>query len=131
VLAMIIIGLALLVLMIPVTATRATFSRWLWHVDRKLVAVETFQKMGRLAALARLGPDVSQTPSEYAAALGTVMPERAEELNIITRAYVNARFGRATPPGLFEEAEILKARYQVYSALLDRVGFMRRFFRRH
>ena len=129
-LAIIIAGLALLVLMIPATALRSAFGRWLWHVDRRLVAVETYQKMGRLAALARLGPEASQTPTEYAAALGAVMPERSGELAIITSAYVKARFDRGGPPGLFEEAEILKARYQVYSALLERVGFVRRFFRR-
>ncbi len=123
-------GFLLLMVTVPASVMRAAFGRWLWHVDRKAVAVETFQKMGRLAALARLGPAASQTPSEYAAALGAVMPERAEALSTITDAYVNARFGRAASPGLFEEAEILKARYQVYSALLDRVGFMRRFFQR-
>ena len=110
---------------------RAAFSRWLWHVDRDSVAVETFQKMGRLAALARLGPDVAQTPSEYGTALATALPEYAGDVAIITGAYVNSRFGKAGPPNLFEEAEILKARCQVYSALLDRVGFVRRFFRRH
>jgi hypothetical protein len=99
-------------------------------VDRDQVALETYQKMGRLAALARLGPHVAQTPLEYAAALGTAMPERAGEVTTITDAYIGARFGRAERPSLFEEAEILKARYHVFEALLGRVGFVRRFFRR-
>jgi transglutaminase-like putative cysteine protease len=124
-------GMLLLVLMVPVTAMRAAFNRWLWHVDRQMVAVETFQKMGRLAALARLGPNSAQTPFEYAAALTTAMPEHSEAVATITGAYVNSRFGRAGPPGLFDEAEILKARYRVYAALLDRVGFIRRLFRRY
>lgn len=129
-LVLILAGATLLVLMIPATTMRAAFSRWLWHVDRKLVAVETYQKMGRLAALAKLGPDASQTPSEYAAALAEALPEHAEDLATIADAYVGARFGRAASPNLFEEAEILKARCHVYTALLERVGFMRRFFRR-
>lgn len=127
---LILAGVALLALMIPVTAMRSAFNRWLWHVDRDQVALETYQKMGRLAALARLGPHVAQTPLEYAAALGTAMPERAGEVTTITDAYVGARFGRAERPSLFEEAEILKARYHVFEALLGRVGFVRRFFRR-
>ena len=122
---------ALLVLMVPLTAMRAAFDRWLWHVDRDLVAVETFHKMGRLASLAKLGPDSSQTPFEYSAALSAAMPEHSADLATITGAYVNSRFGRAAKPGLFDEAEILKARLSVYRALLDRVGFIRRLFRRH
>ncbi len=131
--ALIIIGIIAavgLVFMIPALFARSAFNRWVWYVDRSDLAGRTYQRMGRLAALVQLGPGPSQTPAEYAAALAQLMPEQAGNLETITRAYIEKKFGRAANPNLFEEAEILKARRSVYEALLGRFGFLRRFLGR-
>lgn len=129
-LALMVIGimaLIALVLMIPVLFARSAFNRWVWGVDRADLAARTYLRMGKLAALVQLGPVPSQTPAEYTVALTQVMPEQAGNLETITRAYTERKFGRAGNPNLFEEAEILKARRNVYDALLSRFGFLRRF----
>ncbi len=132
-LALMVIGimaLIALVLMVPVLFARSAFNRWVWGVDRADLAARTYLRMGKLAALVQLGPAPSQTPAEYSAALAQAMPEQAGNLETITRAYTEKKFGRAGNPNLFEEAEILKARRSVYDALLSRFGFLRRFLER-
>jgi transglutaminase-like putative cysteine protease len=123
--------LIIFVLLSPLLALRAAFYRWLWHVDRSALASRTYNNMCKLAALVKLGPRPQQTPMEFAAQLAAVFPQEAKALDDITRAYVENRFGRReSKMGLFEEAEILKARYRVYEALLQRLGFTRKLFGR-
>jgi transglutaminase-like putative cysteine protease len=119
------------VLLSPLLALRAAFYRWLWHVDRTALASRTYEKLCRLAALVKLGPRPQQTPLEFAAELAVVFPQEAKDLDHIAQAYVENRFGRReSKMGLFEEAEILKARYRVYDALLQRLGITRTIFRK-
>ncbi len=117
------IALVLTILLIPVLAIRSAFYRWLWHVDRAAIASRTYANMCKLAAMVKLGPRPQQTPLEFAAALATVFPQESKALDRIVRAYLENRFGRREGKlGLFEEAEILKARCRVYDALLQRLG---------
>jgi transglutaminase-like putative cysteine protease len=117
------------VLLSPLLALRAAFYRWLWHVDRSALASRTYEKLCRLAALVKLGPRPQQTPLEFAAELAVIYPQEAKALDHIAQAYVENRFGhRESKMGLFEEAEILKARYRVYEVLLRRLGITRILF---
>jgi hypothetical protein len=117
------IAIIIAFLMIPLLALRSAFYRWLWHVDRSALAYRTYTNMCKLAAMVKLGPRPYQTPLEFAAALAAVFPQEATAVDNIVKAYVETRFGRReAKPGLFEEAEILKARCRVYDVLLLRLG---------
>jgi hypothetical protein len=116
-------ALIIAVLLIPVMALRSAFYRWLWHVDRGAIASRTYSNMCKLAAMVKLGPKPQQTPLEFATALATEFPQESKALDRIVRAYLENRFGRREGKlGLFEEAEILKARCRVYGVLLERLG---------
>lgn len=122
---LIIFSIAIIIafLMVPLLALRSAFYRWLWHVDRSALAYRTYTNMCKLAAMVKLGPRPYQTPLEFAAALAAVFPQEATAVDNIVKAYVETRFGRReAKPGLFEEAEILKARCRVYDVLLLRLG---------
>jgi hypothetical protein len=81
--------------------------------------------------MVKLGPRPHQTPAEYAAELSAEFPSQAKDLEMITQVYVENRFGRRTErPGLFEEAEILKARCSAFGALLSRLGPLERLIKR-
>jgi len=98
-------------------------------VDRSAIAARTFTNMCKLAAMVKLGPRPSQTPLEFAATLAVVFPQEAGAVKHITQAYVENRFGRREGKlGLFEEAEILKARCRIYDALLLRLGLTGKVF---
>ncbi|OGO41686.1 MAG: hypothetical protein A2137_07255 [Chloroflexi bacterium RBG_16_58_8] len=115
-------ALILLVLATPVLLLRASFYRWLWYVNRNDLASLAYDKLCRLAAMARLGPSPQQTPMEFAAGLAAAFPEQAGDFTRIARSYMENRFGRKEGPGLFEEAELLKARCRAFDALLKRLG---------
>jgi hypothetical protein len=125
------IALILAILLVPVLALRSAFYRWLWHVDRAAIASRTYSNMCKLAAMVKLGPRPQQTPLEFATALATVFPQETKALNHIVQAYLENRFGRREGKlGLFEEAEILKARCLVYDVLLQRLGTIGKVFSR-
>jgi transglutaminase-like putative cysteine protease len=116
------VAFAFLVLAAPVLALRAAFYRWLWHVDRENLASLAYDKMCNLAARVGLGPRPSQTPLEFAAALATEFPEQAGAFDRVARSYVESRFGHKAELGLFEEAELLKARCRAFDVLIKRLG---------
>jgi hypothetical protein len=95
----------------------------LWYVDREALAFTTYDKLCRLAAMARLSPRPQQTPLEFAVELKAALPEEAEAIDNLTSAYQENRFGhREGKPELYQEAQILKARHTIYDKLLRRVG---------
>lgn len=116
-------------LMVPILTLRSAFYRWLWYVDRSAPAYRTYTNMCKLASMVKLGPRPYQTPLEFAAALAAVFPQEANAVDNIVQAYVETRFGRREgKPGLFEEAEILKARCRIYDVLLLRLGVLGKLF---
>jgi transglutaminase-like putative cysteine protease len=120
-----------LFLLTPLLLFRSAFHRWVWHVDRANINLTTYEKLCRLGALVKLGPRPHQTPLEYTAGLTAEFPSQAKDLEKITRAYVENRFGRRRErPGLFEEAELLKARCGAFDALLGRLGWLERLIKR-
>jgi len=125
-------GAAIIMLLLtPLMVFRSAFYRWLWQVDRAHLASRAYARMCSLASMVGLGPRPQQTPLEFAAGLAVEFPEQAKALDNIARAYVENRFGRREgKPGLFEEAEVLKARCGVYNSLLQRLGPVRRLFSR-
>ncbi|OGO17698.1 MAG: hypothetical protein A2Z15_03235 [Chloroflexi bacterium RBG_16_50_11] len=128
---LIILAVAVIIaLIIGIILVVKSFSfRWLWRVDRKTLAYETYLNMCKLAAMVGLIPRPQQTPLEFTYQLAKVFPQEAEALDYIAQAYVTSRFGgRGGKPALAEEAEILKARHLVYNTLLQRLGMMRRLF---
>ncbi len=123
------IAVVLGILAIPVWILRSAFYRWLWRVDRAHLASTVYAKMCNLTSRVGLGPRPQQTPREFAFELAAEFPDQAEAIDDITRAYVENRFGhREGKPGLYEEAEILKARHSVYQSLLNRLGRVRTWF---
>jgi hypothetical protein len=120
---LIIAAVILAVLATPVLAARASFLRWLWHVDRDTLAFVAYDRMCNLAARVDLGPRPQQTPLEFAAGLAAAFPEQAGAFYHVTRRYVEKKFGRRESRlGLFEEAELLKARCIAFGVLLKRLG---------
>lgn len=108
---------------------RSLSFRWLWHVDRKVLAYQAYVNMCKLASMVGLVPGPQQTPLEFAGSLAKVFPQETEALDYITQAYLVSRFGgRKAKPALAEEAAILKARHLVYNALLQRLSVTRRLF---
>jgi hypothetical protein len=74
-------------------------------------------------------PTSLQTPLEVASQIAEIIPEQAKNLEFLVRAYLDKRFGPDKgKPGLYEEAEILKARVMVYNAILEKKGRIQRFF---
>ena len=122
-LLIIIAGALILALLItPVLVLRSSFYRWLWHVNRDDFASLAYDKMCHLAAMVRLGPRPQQTPLEFAAGLAAEFPEQAGSFEHVARIYVESKFGRKENLGLFEEAELLKARCSAFDTLLKRLG---------
>jgi hypothetical protein len=113
--------LILTVLASPVWLLRVSFNRWLWRVDRDKLASLAYDKMCNLAARVDLGPRPQQTPLEFAAGLAVEFPGQAEAFYHVARSYVENKFGRRGKLGLFEEAELLKARCSAFGALLKRL----------
>jgi hypothetical protein len=114
-------ALIFIILATPVLALRASFYRWLWHVDRDKLTSSAYDKMCNLATRVELGPKLQQTPLEFTAVLAAEFPEQSGAFYHVTRSYVENKFGRRGRLGLFEEAELLKARCVAFGALLTRL----------
>jgi transglutaminase-like putative cysteine protease len=124
----IIVGFVLLSM--PLVLVRSAFHGWVWRVDRANLKVMAYEKLCRLGAMVKMGPRPSQTPLEYTAGLAAEFPSQTGDIEKITQAYLENRFGgRRERPSLFEEAEILKARCNVFDELLKRLGPVGRFLR--
>jgi transglutaminase-like putative cysteine protease len=114
---------ALLLLAVLLLIARRTFLRRLWHVERKSLASTTYNKLCRLASMAKIYPRPQQTPLEFAAELRAALPDEAESIDRLVQAYQENRYGhREGKPGLIEEAQVLKARNVVYENLLRLMG---------
>ena len=126
----IIIGVAAaMVLISPVLAFRSNFYRWLWHVNRSDCAATEYAKMSALTSLLKLGPKPHQTPLEYAAELGSAFPQQAKAVDTVVQTYLKKRYGRSEGKlGLFEEAEVLKSRCDIYRTLLKRLSMFKKLF---
>jgi hypothetical protein len=78
----------------------------------------------------KIGPRPQQTPLEYAAVLAVEFPEQAQDLQEITQAYLESRFGgRGGKADIFNEARLLKARRRLFERLMSRLGQVEKIFR--
>ena len=106
---------------------RSFVYRRLWSIDREHLAASAYSNLCQLAAILRVSPEPQQTPLEFSSRLASVIPEQSKELDYIVRAHLVKRFGPDKGKcGLYEEAEILKARVSVYDALLRRMGIVQK-----
>jgi hypothetical protein len=109
---------------------RSSFYRWAWQVDRSELASATYKKLCRLGAIIKLSPRPQQTPLEYATVLAAEFPEQADELQEITRAYLERKFGRREGKlDLYNEARLLKARRSVFKKIMSRMTQVEKLFR--
>ncbi|MFA5308687.1 MAG: transglutaminase domain-containing protein [Dehalococcoidales bacterium] len=121
VIVLVIIGAAVVIALLLLS--RRAFFRRLWYVERRSLAYHTYAKLCRLAAMAGIYPRPQQTPLEFAAALQQALPEEADAIDGLVRAYQENRYGRREgKPGLYEEALLLKSRHLVYDKLLRLTG---------
>ena len=67
---------------------------WLYGLSRLSFAGQTYEKMCRLAYLARLGPRPRQTPSEYAQTLAMALPVARGNIQEISQGYVRSVYGQ-------------------------------------
>lgn len=112
-------------------AFRSGFYRWLWKVKRDDEPGTVYSRLCALGTLVKLGPKPSQTPLEYAAVLSGEFPAHADTLNEITKKYMDNRFGGEDGTlSLMEEADLLRMRREIYNAMLKRLGFFSKVFRR-
>jgi hypothetical protein len=100
-------------------------------VVRNDPARNIYSRLCVLGALAKVGPRPAQTPLEYAAVLSSEFPAQAKAFEEITKRYMDNHFGHKDRVlNLMEEAELLKMRSEVYNAILKRMGFFSKVFRR-
>jgi hypothetical protein len=129
-LIIIIIVIMALFLIVVWLFVRSSFYRWLWRVNRSDLASETYKKLCQLGAMIKIGPRPQQTPLEYSAVLAEEFPERAGEIQEITRAYLERRFGgRDGKLEIFNEARLLKARHKLFDKLMSRLTQVEKVFR--
>jgi transglutaminase-like putative cysteine protease len=125
------IVLAGLLVMVVLLAFKSRFDKWLWKVVRNDSAGSVYSRLCALGALAKIGPKPQQTPLEYSAVLASEFPAYARDINSITQTYLDNRFGSGDNKlNLMEEAVLLKARREVFTAILERLGFFNKVFRR-
>ena len=133
------LGLALIILLSALVAfglfygilmvIRPFYLRKIWNVDRERPASSVYANLYRLAAMNGIVPTSRQTPLEVSSKIAEIIPEQSENLEFLVQAYLDKRFGPDKgKPGLYEEAEILKARILVYNAILEKKGRIQRFF---
>lgn len=67
---------------------------WLYGLSRLNFAGQTYEKMCRLAYLARLGPRPRQTPTEYAQTLAMALPIARGNIQEISQGYVRSVYGQ-------------------------------------
>jgi transglutaminase-like putative cysteine protease len=109
---------------------RRSFYRWIWRVDRSELAMVTYEKLYQLGAMIKLSPRPQQTPLEYATVLAAEFPEQADEVQEITRAYLERQFGRREGKlDLYSEARLLKARRGVFDKIISRMTQVEKLFR--
>jgi transglutaminase-like putative cysteine protease len=109
---------------------RSSFYRWIWRVDRSELASATYNKLCQLGAMIKISPRPQQTPLEYITILAAEFPEQADELQEITRAYLERQFGRREGKlDLFNEARFLKARRSLFDKLMSRMTQVEKVFR--
>jgi transglutaminase-like putative cysteine protease len=129
-LIIIIITIIAMSLIVTWLFVRSSFYRWVWRVNRSDLASETYKKLCQLGVMIKIGPRPQQTPLEYSAVLAEEFPERAREIQEITRAYLDRQFGgRVRKMDLFNEARLLKARRSLYDKLMSRLTQMEKVFR--
>jgi transglutaminase-like putative cysteine protease len=122
-LLILILAAAYLLLRLIISLARRSFSRGYWRVNRDSLANSTYAQLSRLAALAKIEVSPHQTPLELAAALKDAAPEQSAAVDEVITAYQESRFGgRQGKPGLYEEAELLKARRQIFEGLFKRAA---------
>ncbi|OGO06440.1 MAG: hypothetical protein A2Y92_00165 [Chloroflexi bacterium RBG_13_57_8] len=115
---------------VPLLAMRSSFYRWVWKVDRSELATLTYERLCQLGAMLKISPKPNQTPLEYAVILAAEFPERAKEVNEITQAYMERRFGRGEGKlDLFNEARLLKARCSLFGKMMGRLTRVEKIFR--
>jgi transglutaminase-like putative cysteine protease len=112
-----------------VRAARPLYAKPVWHVDRENLASSAYGSLCRLVSAVRIIPGPQETPLEFAARIEEYIPEQSEELTKLVKSYIDSRFGPVKgKPGLYEEAEILKARIAVFNAILGKRGKVQLFF---
>ena len=128
-LIMLLLGFFIGLLTLPFLLLRSSFYKWAWRVDRANLATATYEKMCQLGAMVKHGPRPQQTPLEYTALLEAEFPEQAKEVQEITQAYLERRFGgREAKIGLFDEARILKARRSIFEKIMGRLSQVEKIF---
>jgi hypothetical protein len=107
---------------------RPYYRNKIWNIDRERPASSAYGNLQRLAAMNGIIATSLQTPLEVSSQIAEIIPEQAKNLEFLVRSYLDKRFGpEKGKPGLYEEAEILKARVQVYNAILGKKGKIQRF----
>jgi transglutaminase-like putative cysteine protease len=115
---------------VPFLLLRSSFFRWVWKVDRSDLAALTYERLCQLGSMLKLGPRPNQTPLEYATVLAAEFPEQAREIQEITRAYLERRYGRGEGKlDLFNEARLLKARRTSFDKIMGRLTQLEKMFR--
>ncbi len=94
------VGLSLTVIILLVLLALAFFIIWWRLLYRGLSPVAmAFARVARLGAWAGAPPRGSQTPDEYAEALGRVVPGERPALRELTQLYARERWGGGLPQG--------------------------------
>ncbi|MFC1874253.1 transglutaminase domain-containing protein [Chloroflexota bacterium] len=97
---------------------RSLFHQWHRRLRRVETPTEAYDRMCYLASLGRSGPAAYETPLEYGARLALVLPEQAEDIGIITQAYLHTMYSPRKEVGEQDKSVLQKSWVQLCSSLL-------------
>jgi hypothetical protein len=95
---------------------------------REGIAIDSYVRMGRYAALAGIGPQAYETPWEVGARIAGAVPDAADSVWAIVDAYVARRYSPRHAIALTDPKRLTQAHLRVRSALLRHAAA--RYFRR-
>ncbi len=107
-------------------AIRLLFHQWHRRLKKIETPTEAYDRMCYLASLGRSGPAAHETPLEYSARLTMILPAQAEDIDIITQAYLRTTYSPRKEVGEPEKSVLQKSWVQLSPFLLKHLLRLRR-----
>jgi transglutaminase-like putative cysteine protease len=112
---------------IPLTLyllAKSGYAYWLARLKRVDNPVDVYTRMCYLASLIKFGPKPDETPLEYSDRLVLALPENAQAIDTITRAYVETQFSARKELTGLQKGRMQKSWVELCPSLVKRLlGF--------
>jgi hypothetical protein len=109
---------------IPLTLyllVRSGYAYWLVRLKRVDNPADVYARMCYLASLIRFGSEPGETPLEYSDRLALVLPENAQAIDVITRAYVETQFSARKELTGLQKGRMQKSWVELCPSLVKRL----------